>query len=131
MAYFLWTDDLSTGNTLIDSDHHKLISMVNALFESMAKGQANDVISKVLNNLIIYTGEHFGREEAEMHRIQYVGMVTHTAEHTKLIKQVSDLKASLDAGKKINVVSVSSFLSDWLRNHIMTVDKKLAAALRE
>lgn len=24
-----------------------------------------------------------------------------------------------------------TFLSDWLRNHILTVDKKLAAALRE
>ena len=131
MAQFLWTDDLSTGNALIDGDHHKLIDMINALFESMAKGQANDIIGKVLNNLIIYTREHFGREEMEMQRIRYVAALSHKAEHTKLIKQVVDLKVSLDAGQKISVLAVSNFLSDWLRNHILTVDMKLATALRE
>ncbi len=131
MAHFLWTDDLATGSALIDGDHHKLISMVNALFDSMAKGQANDIISKVLNNLIIYTKEHFGREEAEMQRIRYVGETAHKSEHTKLIKQVAELKSSLDAGQKTNVVAVSKFLDDWLRNHILMVDKKLATALKE
>ena len=131
MAHFLWTDDLSTGNELIDGDHRKLISMVNALFESMARGQANEIISKVLNNLIIYTKEHFGREEAEMTRIRYAASISHKSQHAKLIKQVAELKVSLDAGKKINVLEVSSFLSDWLRHHILTVDKQLAAALKE
>ncbi|MFA5913280.1 MAG: bacteriohemerythrin [Burkholderiales bacterium] len=130
MAQFSWTDDLCTGNSLIDGDHRKLISMVNALLDSMAKGQANDIMSKVLNNLILYTKEHFGREEAEMQRIRYVASLSHKSEHTKLIKQVLELKASLDAGERINAVSVSGFLCDWLRNHILTVDMKLAAALK-
>ena len=129
MAQFAWTDDLVTGNDLIDNDHRKLISMVNALFDSMAKGQANDIMSKVLNNLIIYTKEHFGREEAEMKRIKYAAEISHRSEHAKLIKQVLDLKTTMDRGEKINVVTVSTFLSDWLRNHILTVDKKLAVAL--
>ena len=90
-----------------------------------------DIISKVLNNLLIYTKEHFGREEAEMRRIRYVSEISHRSEHTKLIKQVADLKASLDAGQRINVVAVSTFLGDWLRNHILMADKKLAAALKE
>ncbi len=130
MAQFLWTDDLCTGNEFIDGDHRKLISMVNALFDSMAKGHANEIISKVLHNLIIYTKEHFGREEAEMKRIRYAAWISHKSEHTKLIDQVAELKASLDAGEKINILTVSSFLGDWLRNHILTVDKKLAAALK-
>jgi len=131
MAHFAWTDDLSTGNALIDGDHHKLISMVNALFDSMARGQANEIISKVLHNLIIYTKEHFGREEAEMKRIRYAASISHKSEHAKLISQVVGLKASLDAGEKLNVMVVSSFLSDWLRHHILTIDKQLAAALKE
>lgn len=131
MAQFNWTEDLATGNELIDGDHQKLISMVNALFDAMSKGQASDIINKVLNNLIVYTKQHFGREEAEMERIQYMGSISHKTEHAKLIKQVGDLKASLEANQKINVLAVSSFLSDWLRNHILTVDKKLAAAIKE
>lgn len=130
MAYFLWVDDLATGNELIDGDHRKLISMVNALFDAMAKGQANEIISRVLHNLIIYTKEHFGREEAEMQRIRYAASISHKSEHAKLIKQVIELKATLDAGERINVLTVSGFLGDWLRNHILSVDKKLAAALK-
>lgn len=131
MAQFSWSNDLITGNDLIDGDHRKLISMVNALFDSMAKGQANDIMSKVLNNLIIYTKEHFGREEAEMKRINYSASISHQSEHAKLIKQVLELKAKLDSGDKINAVSVSGFLSDWLRNHILAVDMRLAAALKK
>lgn len=130
MANFSWTDDLETGNTFIDNDHRKLITMVNALYDAMAKGHAKDVMSKVLNNLIIYTREHFAREEVEMDRIRYSGAIVHKAEHNQLLKQVLDLKAKLDAGGTINAVAVSSFLSDWLRNHILQVDTKLAAALK-
>ena len=130
MAHFLWTDDLSTGNELIDGDHLKLISMINALFDSMAKGHANEIISKVLHNLIIYTREHFAREEAEMQRIRYAASISHKSEHTKLLHQVAELKASLDSGERINVSTLSSFLGNWLRNHILTVDKRLAAALK-
>ncbi len=129
MAKFSWTDDLRTGNDLIDGDHRKLINMVNALYDAMAKGQANDIMSKVLNNLIVYTREHFGREEAEMQRIRYAASISHKSEHAKLIKQVLELKASLDAGARINAVAVSSFLSGWLRDHILTLDMRLAAAL--
>ena len=85
MAHFSWTDDLSTGSALIDGDHRKLINMINALFDSLEKGQANDIMGKVLNNLIVYTKEHFGREEAEMQRINYAASIAHKSEHTKLL----------------------------------------------
>ena len=130
MAHFAWTDDLCTGNSFIDGDHRKLISMVNALFDAMEKGQASDIMSKVMHNLIVYTKEHFGREEEEMRRINYAAWISHKSEHTKLIKQVLELKSTMDAGGRINVAAVSKFLSDWLRNHILTVDMKLAAALQ-
>ena len=53
-------------------------------------------------NLIIYTKEHFGREEAEMRRIQYADEISHKSEHTKLIKQVTELKASMLARKSMS-----------------------------
>lgn len=130
MAVFHWTDDLATGDAAIDEDHRKLINMINAFIEAMSKGQGNEVVGTVLDNLIIYTKQHFGREEAEMERIQYPAALSHKFEHAKLIRQVAELKAALDSGKKPNVPTVSGFLGDWLRNHILTVDKKLAAALR-
>ena len=106
-THFDWTDELRTGHALIDSDHRKLITMVNALFDAMEKGQASDIVAKVMHNLIIYTKEHFAREEAEMMRINYAGALSHKSEHSALIRQVLDLKSTLDAGGRVNAVAVS------------------------
>lgn len=131
MAQFSWTKDLHTGNNLIDGDHGRLIDLVNALFEAMASGQSGERLSKAMNALIDYSGEHFAREEAEMERIEYVASLAHKAEHVKLTRQLVELKQMLDGGGIINVPAVADFLSDWLRQHILTKDMKLAAALKQ
>lgn len=129
MTRFSWTDDLYTGSSLIDRDHGKLAVLVNALFESMESGQGSGRMANAMNDLIAFTREHFAREEAEMERIQYVAALAHQAEHTKLLGQIVELKQILDAGGKINVPAVASFLSEWLRDHILRTDMKLAATL--
>ena len=130
MTQFPWTDDLCTGSSLMDGDHRKLVDLVNAFFQSMQSGQSNGHVSKAMKALIAYTGEHFVREEAEMDRIQYVAVLAHQAEHTKLLEQLVKLKAMLDAGGRMNVPAVADFLSQWLHDHILTADMKFAAALK-
>lgn len=130
MAQFSWTDDLYTGSALIDGDHRKLIGLVNALFEAMESGQGNERMRQAMHDLIAYTAEHFGREEAEMADIQYVAVLAHKSEHTKLLRQLVELQELLDAGGRINIPAVADFLSQWLRDHILTADKKLAGALK-
>jgi hemerythrin-like metal-binding protein len=131
MAQFIWTDDLYTGSTMIDGDHRKLVELVNAFFLSMQNGEDQGRVSKTMKDLIAYSGEHFSREEAEMARIQYVAALAHKAEHTKLLKQLMELKEMLDAGGRMNVPAVADFLSGWLRDHILAADMKLAATLKQ
>jgi hemerythrin len=47
-----------------------------------------------------------------------------------LLNEVNALKARMDAGERVNVTSVYTFLSTWLRHHILEVDMKLAATLQ-
>ena len=130
MALFAWSDDLGVGNSFIDGDHKKLITMINNFHDAMEQGRGNDVVGKVLNNLVIYTKEHFGREEAEMQRIKYSRYLMHRLEHDKLIKEVADLQSSFASGKVMLTMTVSKFLRDWLLTHIKQTDKLLAEALR-
>ena len=130
MALFLWSDELSVNNKFIDDDHKKLITMVNNFHDAMEQGKGNDVIGKVLNNLVIYTKEHFKREETEMQRIKYPRFLTHKQEHDKLIKEVAELQSSFSSGKAMLTITVSKFLRDWLLTHIKQTDKLLAAALQ-
>jgi len=129
MTQFSFTADLCTGSTLIDADHRELVDLVNAFFQSMQSGQGNSQVSKAMNDLIAYTGEHFAREETEMERIQYVAALAHRAEHAQLLKQLGELKGMLDAGGRMNTPAVADFLSQWLRDHILRMDMKLGAIL--
>ncbi|MBI1890458.1 MAG: hemerythrin family protein [Burkholderiales bacterium] len=129
MPCFSWNDDLSVGNKFIDDDHRALIKLVNELHDAMSQGHGKDILGKTLDQLIHYTKAHFKREEDHMQRINYRGYPLHKQEHDKLIKEVQALKDKFNNGSSMLTVQVSSFLRDWLVNHIMKSDRLLAEAL--
>ena len=131
MAYFSWNDELSVGNNFIDSDHRKLIDLVNKLHDAMAQGKGKEILGKTLGDLIQYTKEHFKREEDEMKRVGYSGSVAHQREHDKLIRDVLKLQKEFSDGNAFLTVQVSKFLKDWLVEHIMKTDKALSVALKQ
>jgi hemerythrin-like metal-binding protein len=131
MSLFSWSNELSVGSEFIDNDHKKLIKLVNDFHDAMEQGRGNEVIGKVLNNLLIYTREHFRREEVEMQRISYERMALHKHEHETLLAQVVELQENFKAGKGMLSVKVSKFLRDWLLTHIQQTDKLFAAAIRK
>lgn len=131
MTYLTWSEDLAVGNHFIDGDHRKLIDMVNRLHVVMQEGRGKEVLGKVLHNLIVYTQEHFTREEDLMRRLQYDNIDAHKREHEKLLQQVLDMHQKFETGTITLSVQLLHFLRDWLIEHIGEADKKLAAAARE
>lgn len=129
MAMYQWDNALSVGNQYIDEDHKQLIDTVARLHEAMRTGQGKDVVGGILDDLVRYTEDHFAREEGFMREINYVDYLPHKAEHERLVKEVKDLQARFNAGSITITVSVSNFLADWLRNHILGLDKKLATTI--
>lgn len=129
MALFTWSDELSVGNRLIDDDHKKLVKMVNDFHDALVEGHGNEVVGKVLHNLVIYTREHFAREEAEMQRIKYARYLAHKEEHDKLLREVAELQGSFQSGRAMLSIKVSKFLRDWLQTHIKQTDQQLADAM--
>lgn len=130
MGLFAWTDDLKVGHRGIDDDHQKLVAMVNELHDAMQAGRGNDVVGKVLDKLVAYTGEHFAREETEMQRIKYPRYLAHKQEHDKLLAEVGALQKSFASGQSMLTLKVSKFLKDWLLTHIKQTDLLLAKALQ-
>ena len=130
MSLFAWTDDLKVGHRGIDDDHQKLVAMVNELHDAMQAGRGNDVVGKVLDKLVVYTGEHFAREEVEMQRIKYPRYLAHKQEHDKLLAEVGALQKSFASGQAMLTLKVSKFLRDWLLTHIKQTDQLLAKALQ-
>ncbi len=131
MTHFHWTSNLNTGHEGIDSDHRKLVDMMNTFHQMIADGKGRDVTGKVLDNLVKYYNVHFKREETEMQRIGYEGFLEHKQEHENFIRDVNMLKKNFDTGASINPTFVARLLNDWLRNHIVKTDTKLTAAIKK
>lgn len=130
MAVLSWKPELATDIRQIDADHQKLIGLINELHDAMAAGKANDVLGKILGELISYTKKHFTTEETLMKLHGYPDFAAHKKEHEDLTKTVLELQEKFNAGKGGLTISTFSFLKDWLTRHILGTDKRYAPYLR-
>jgi hemerythrin len=113
----------------IDSEHQRLIELINELHAAMAAGQGRPVLEKILNGVAAYTFTHFANEEDLMRKHGYPGYEAHKAEHDKLVAQVRELQADARTSKLGLSLDVMHFLKQWLMKHIAVVDKKYTAHL--
>lgn len=89
----------------------------------MQTNKATDVIWKIVNRLISYTKNHFETEEKYMKQYSYPDMKKHLKEHHAFTDKVLQFKSDYESGKTSISVSVTSFIKDWLMNHIAINDK--------
>jgi hemerythrin len=131
MALIAWSDSLSVQVAEIDQQHKNLIAMINELSEAMKAGKGKEVLEKIVNSLIGYTATHFKTEEKYFARFAYPDTENHQKEHAAFVKKVTDFKNGFEAKKVSVTVDVLTFLSDWLKNHIMGTDKKYSQFFHE
>lgn len=126
-----WKSDYSVGDFDIDQQHQKLFKMVNQLNEAMQVGQGRTVLERLLTDLLIYTEKHFEAEERLMERAEYPELATHREIHVKLTDKVRDIVQRFQGGETNLTLEVMHFLENWLRQHILGMDKKYAPYLHK
>ncbi|TAN64956.1 MAG: bacteriohemerythrin [Methylobacter sp.] len=129
MSLITWSDQLSVGIEEIDQQHQKLVQLINGLHNHMLAGDAADIMNKVLDRVIEYTGFHFKTEEQLMLEYDYPDSATHKHEHNKLVDTAVDLQQKLKSGNAHITMETMHFLQDWLQHHILESDKKFAKYL--
>jgi len=131
MAFFEWTDELSIGIELIDSQHKMLISIINEFHNSIKNKGGDEAIFKAVGNLINYVGIHFSAEEKLMQEHNYPQLGLHRQIHKRLTEDVISYAEKLEAGQKILSLDMAIFLKGWLENHIAQTDKKIGIFLTD
>lgn len=129
MPLFNWSTQYETGILLVDTQHKKLVDAINTLHDAMKEGKGKEKIESTLNFLVEYTVLHFSAEEKLMQQKNYPDFNNHKKVHDKLVDEVKEIKAKYIAGK-ILPMQVSTFMSDWLKNHILGTDKKYVPYLK-
>lgn len=123
MPFILWRNSLSIGNDLIDSQHQKLIEIINRLFEGISKKDPSLKMQKIFDELVAYTRYHFNAEEELMQRSSNPMLFEHKKAHLDFVNKVNSFKMSnISADEKIKM-EVFKFLKNWLIEHIMNMDK--------
>ena len=116
---FTWKAEYSLGVAEVDSEHYRMIEMMNRLELVEDRPAALPVVWAVMNDLVDYINTHFKHEEALMRMSGYPLLADHQRQHEKFAEKVLDLRAqsTLEAGR------IHEFLQQWLTEHILRVDR--------
>jgi len=124
-----WKDEYSVKIQTIDSQHKKLIDLLNQIYDASRVGKGKEILGKILNELVTYTKIHFATEEEFFKKFSYPGYIQHKIEHDKLTKQVTDFQEQYAIGRVTLSIEIMQFLKDWLNGHILGTDKKYSEFL--
>lgn len=126
-----WGDALLTYVSDIDEEHKKLIAILNKLHQAFHSKESEEVEKESLVALIDYADYHFSNEVNLMKKYDYPDMGNHMELHKEFTGKLKEL-CNKHLVEKVEVVhEIILFLTSWLFNHIMEVDKKLGDFLRE
>jgi len=119
-----WNDTYSVGYLEIDNQHKNLVNLINNLYDSFWKGEADDIIKDIIIELIKYTDYHFKTEEKYFEKYNYSDSAEHIEQHKAFVIQVTNFFEEYKKGSDTLTYDVTNFLKDWLLNHIKCSDKK-------
>lgn len=131
MAYFEWADDMVIDQGAIDEDHKNLVNLVNELHTATSVGKGQEVIERIMTDLITYTKEHLHREEQIMAAINFPNLERHKIGHQQFADKLNALQAQFEAGSIIVASQLSTVLRDWLSLHIRRSDKEIKVFLQK
>ncbi|HBE01632.1 MAG: hypothetical protein A2096_16545 [Spirochaetes bacterium GWF1_41_5] len=119
-----WNEGLSVQVSDFDSQHKKLIDIINSLHRAFClKNSASD-LTKIFSDLVDYTAGHFQAEEKLMTEKNYPELSIHKAEHQALVKKALELKTKFEKQSALIDLDLFDFLKDWLKNHILGTDRR-------
>jgi hemerythrin len=113
----------------MDTQHKKLVNMINNLHDAMKDGKGRDVLGPTLDGLIEYTSIHFAAEEKLMAEVNFADLPAHKLEHEAFVKTALKLQSDFATDEVVLSFTVMEFLKDWLVNHILKKDKMYGAYL--
>ncbi len=129
-AVAVWTPEFAVNVQQFDVHHKRLFALVDRLYRVMQSGSDETILKEVFDQLTAYAGYHFSAEEAAFEHFKYPQCDVHKAQHAELVREVTRLRAELEAGKPMVAVEVMEFLRDWLTKHIKGCDKLYSSFFR-
>jgi hemerythrin len=125
-----WLPDYAIGVQEVDTEHQGLFSLAEKLHRGILSGD-REIVGPLLLDLVDYTCYHFAHEEQLMQRIGYPHYADHCQEHQNLRSRAFAMKESFDAGQAEMAIELLQFVTDWLKCHTTTTDRRIGSYMRK
>jgi hemerythrin-like metal-binding protein len=131
MPLITWGPKLEIGIGIIDSQHRRLVDLINQLDEAITAGRGSDVVAETLKGLIDYTHTHFRTEQELLKEHNYEDYALHCREHRIFTDQIEIYRDRLDAGSLRISSDVMGYMRGWLLTHIGSSDRAYLRTLKD
>ncbi len=122
-----WRDTLLVGCEPIDRDHHRLVSLINALYDDIKAGSRRETIDNALFDLADEVAAHFNHENTLMLSHEYPDRANHLLEHRKLIERLDSVLDNVDLLDDAMLLDAVAFMDRWFIDHVTGSDTQLGA----
>lgn len=134
MALITWKDEYALGISEIDTQHQKIVDIINRLFAMFSEHKLKDEIGlkNILQELTEYANYHFATEEKYFSLFNYPGSASHIEMHNNYRAKIEDFKAQYETDKTEAVFfNLTNFLQDWWVWHINNLDREYVPLFKE
>ncbi|NNM54731.1 MAG: bacteriohemerythrin [Spirochaetales bacterium] len=125
-----WSKDLELGIPIFDTQHKKLVEILNKLNRSFQRGGSRQELAGILDELTSYTVTHFQDEERLFTKTTYPETAKHLAQHQNFVQQVQQFRQAFQAGTGSVGSEILLFLKNWLIEHIKGTDRGYIAFIK-
>lgn len=134
MALITWQDEYSLGIEEIDTQHKKIVELINRLFTMFQEHKLSDAagLGTILKELSDYADYHFKTEEKYFDLFQYAKAPGHIEMHNNYRTKIAEFNAQYEADKSEAIFfNLTNFLQDWWIWHINNTDRDYAPLFKE
>ncbi len=130
MGPLVFTDNLKFGVAVIDSQHRRMVKIVNELLGAVLDHPLAETEDLLLDELVRLASLNFRTEEEWMRRCGYERYEVHAESHAHLLNELVELRNGLFTRAEHLNRKVVIFVRRWLENHLIHSDRELADAIR-
>jgi hemerythrin-like metal-binding protein len=130
MSVFKWKESYNLNINKIDSQHQKLIDLLNDIYDAMSENKTAEQMQSFIRQLSEYTQNHFTTEENLLSKHAYPDLKEHRKAHLFFIGKIDEFKSRFGTIDFALSIDLAKFLKDWFLNHICVTDKKYAPFLK-
>jgi len=123
---FTWYKRYSVNNDEIDKQHKALFDIFNRLYDSCVESADSIELKSLILELVSYADYHFSAEEQYMRDTGYKNIDKHISEHRIFTETILQLHSDGYIKDYEQAKELLIFLRNWILNHIMVEDKKIA-----